>query len=313
MTHGPIPTPSMSRRRFLGVAAGTAALAAANPFGKTAWAKSCTATIPAGAIGIQLFTCTGLSYASIDATLTSLAQIGYKIVEHAGYGSAMDAKTFKSALDNAGLRCTSGHTGIPVPFDAKAWRTIVEDALVVGQKYIVGPSASAGTAAEWAALADSMNKGGAIARKEGIQSVGFHCHTSEWHPTSDDPKVRPIEILMERCDPSFTHIQMDIGWCYAASDPVKELRNFPGRFKQLHVKDMRKSPATLPVPVVGEGAPVQPGLGEVDFAAVFAAAKETRQPVKEFIVESDTSIVTCVDTAKLGYDLLSNMEYSYKC
>lgn len=315
MNTSEVEVSAVSRRRFLTLAGSAAALAATRSFvnGTPAWANTCTARIPDRAISIQLWTCFGPSQVSMPAVLATLAAIGYTKVEHAGYGSARDPKTFKSMLDDAGIACTSGHTQIPVPYDDKQWRRVIDDALIVGQKYIVGPSTNASTESEWVTFAKIMNKAGKVAVREGIRAVGFHCHAGEWQPTSDNPKVRPIDILMDVCDPNITYIQMDIGWCYTVTDPAEELRKFPARFRQFHVKDARRWPTQLPVPFAGGGAPVPPSLGEVNFEKVFAAAKETRQPIVEYIVESDSSILTCADTAKLGYDLLKDMEYEYRC
>src|SRR5919108_719629 len=134
----------LSRRRLLGVGAAAAALVATRPFAGVAAAKQCTATVKDTDISIQLFTTLLLANASPEATLTALREIGYTKVEHAGFGSAVTAANFRTACDNAGIKCTSGHMTIGHPYNDTAWKTTVEDALTVGQIYINAASKSAG-------------------------------------------------------------------------------------------------------------------------------------------------------------------------
>ncbi|HYZ92387.1 MAG TPA: TIM barrel protein [Actinomycetota bacterium] len=296
----------LSRRRLLGVGAAAAALVATRPFAGVAAAKQCTATVKDTDISIQLFTTLLLANASPEATLTALREIGYTKVEHAGFGSAVTAANFRTACDNAGIKCTSGHMTIGHPYNDTAWKTTVEDALTVGQIYINAASKSAGgnTKKDWIAYARTLNKAGAVARKEGIKHIGHHCHGGEWQPVDDDPKLRPVDILVKYTNPKHVHVQNDLGWCFSVTDPVPQLKKFPGRFWQFHVKDMRG------------GFPTYPGTGEIGpdgFRRMFGAAKESKQPgLTELIIEQDAA-ATGLEAAKLGWDMLHGMEYSYKC
>ena len=164
---------------------------------------------------------------------------------------------------------------IPHPYDEAAWRKTIEDAQTVGQSFIVAASKSGGgnTEADWRAYAKTLNKAGKIARKEGFAHIGHHCHGGEWEPTEDNPDVTPVEIMMADTDPDLFHVQMDIGWCYTVTDPAQQMKKYPGRFWQVHVKDIRG------------GAPTFPGYGEIGaegFKKVFAAAKESRQPITDY-------------------------------
>jgi sugar phosphate isomerase/epimerase len=311
---------TMSRRGFLGTAAGVAALAALRSLGGgvALAAGSCTAKVKDSQIGIQLFTCTAANYANTAITLNELASIGYQKIEHAGFGSAMTPEAFRKALDDAGIECTGGHYGPGLfPYDKKAWAQTLDDCNVVGQTYVgvAGKPSGDNTQKTWEKYADAINVAGAVAQKAGFREIYQHFHTGEWQPVDDNEDLRPVDILMRNTDPEIFHVQMDIGWAYAGLGSIdavcNELRRYPGRFRTLHVKDMVGGAAGA-----GETAPVQPGYGEIGkegFAQVFGAAKETHQGVTEYHVESDSSIATCFDSAQTGWDLLHGMEYSYKC
>lgn len=295
---------SMLRASGLG-ALGLAGLGGAL-HGSTAYAGQKTATIPDRAIGTQLFTCTASGAVAMPQTLDMLAQIGYQIVEHAGYGSTRDAKTFKAALDNSGLRCTSGHTDIPHPYDDKKWKQTVEDALLVGQRYIVCASKPFKALKEWRAYAETLNKAGAVAQQMGLVSIGHHNHTGEWKKLPGS-SLRAIDVVLQHTDPDVFHWEMDIGWAYAGLGSIEkvqaELRRYPKRFRQFHVKD------------IVNGQPVLPGYGEIGkagFAKVFGTAKETGQRITDYLIEDDTAVLTCADAELTGYQLLHGMTYTYK-
>ncbi|MEK8105414.1 hypothetical protein NKG94_10005 [Micromonospora sp. M12] len=74
-------------------------------------------------ISIQLYTLRDQLAADLPGTLDALRRIGYRRVEHAGFVGRTAAE-FRAALDEAGLRSTSGHVGIPQPFDAATWEQV---------------------------------------------------------------------------------------------------------------------------------------------------------------------------------------------
>jgi hypothetical protein len=116
---------TVSRRNLLGAAAvsaaaiGTTAMIA-SPAGATAGHGSRPSRVPRDRISVQLYTLRNQLAIDLDSTLAELAEIGYTRVEHAGFVGRTAAE-FRAALDRAGLRATSGHAGIPQPFDAAAW------------------------------------------------------------------------------------------------------------------------------------------------------------------------------------------------
>ena len=58
-----------------------------------------------------------------------------------------------------------------------------------------------------------------------------------------------------------------------------------------------------------------PGYGEIGdegFKKVFAAAKESRQPITDYAIEQDAA-PTGFESAQMGWDLLHGMEYDYRC
>ena len=307
----------VDRRRFLRGAAATAValpsaggLAAATPAlahgGDRGRGRH---SIPREQISIQLYT---LRELPLEQQLRGLAEIGYKTVEHAGFGS-LTAAEFRAALKQYGIRATSGHQGIPQPFDATAWRKQVADAVTVGQRYIVCPASPIvfppsgnipditgfKTAAEWRAYAGDLNKAGAIARAAGLR-FGYHNHFWEFAALTDDTPLTGYDVMLAETDPDLVHFEVDLYWTwYAHRDPVQLLAAFGDRIRQFHVKDMRY------VDHVPSWADV--GTGVIDFARIFAAAGDPNR--HEYIVERDDAGAGALSTAAAGYSYLRRLRF----
>ena len=126
--------------------------------------------VPPESISIQLYTLRDQLAVDLEGTLAALAAIGYRKVEHAGF-VGRSVTEFKAALDAAGLRSSSGHSGIPQPFDAAAWSRSLADARTLGSRFIVHPffGINFGTGEvvrdrpTWTAFAHDLNRAGRMA------------------------------------------------------------------------------------------------------------------------------------------------------
>jgi sugar phosphate isomerase/epimerase len=270
-------------------------------------------SIPRENISIQLYTLRDQMAADTQGTLKALARIGYRSVEHAGFAGHTAAE-FKTALRNAGLRATSGHQGMPQPYDAAAWQAQINDALTIGQRYIVNPASpitffptdgdlskirGLATAAAWRAYAADLNKAGAAARAAGLR-LGFHNHFWEWAPLEDDTPLTGYDILIAETDPRLVHFEVDLFWAwFAHRDPVGLLAHVGDRIRQFHVKDMRYVNHT---PTFAD-----PGTGVIDFARIFAAAGSPRD--HQYIVERDDAGANALNTATVGFNFLSRIRF----
>jgi sugar phosphate isomerase/epimerase len=266
--------------------------------------------IPRDRISIQLYT---LRELPLEQQLKGLAQIGYKTVEHAGFGN-LTAAQFKQALDRYGLNSTSGHQGIPQPWDEATWRKQVAEALTVGQRNIVNPASpitffppdgnlanikGLTTSTAWKAYAADLNKAGLIAREAGLR-FGFHNHFWEFAALEDDTPLTGYDILIAETDPRLVHFEVDLYWAWHAHrDPVGLLAQLGDRITQFHIKDM----------VYANHAPsfADPGTGVIDFARIFKAAGAPRE--HEYIAERDDAGAAALTTAMVGFEYLSRVKF----
>lgn len=304
---------SLSRRRLLGAAAAAGAAGAlAAPAAATAGGGHGRARrVPRGQISVQLYTLRDQLGIDLEASLTELAEIGYTRVEHAGFVGRTAAQ-FRAALDNAGLRATSGHVGIPQPFDADTWKRALEDANIVGNKYVVHPYFGAGPngpirdAAVYRAFAADLDKAGALARRAGL-SFGYHNHQNEFFRQTQNvrpgTRVTGFDIITGETDPRNVHLEVDLFWAFrGASDPVDLIKKHRGRIRQVHVKDLDANASFA-----------DPGDGVIDFGRIFEHSREAG--LVEYIVERDDAgspprtPADALITAQRGYAYLEGLRF----
>lgn len=299
----------VSRRTLFGAAAaGTVAIGASTALGSPAAAHGggSAGRVPRDQISVQLYTLRNQLSVNLETTFTELAAIGYRRVEHAGFVGRTAAQ-FRAALDNAGLKATSGHAGIPQPWNAETWKRTLEDAAIVGNKYIVHPYFGTGAngpirdAAVYQAFAADLNKAGELARRAGL-SFGYHNHHNEFLRQSGGRRTG-FDILTDDTDERLVHLELDLYWAWrGAADPVDLIERNRKRIKQVHVKDMDVSSSFA-----------DPGAGLIDFERIFRRAREAG--LVEYIVERDDAgspprtPAQALDTARVGYQYLSGLRF----
>jgi sugar phosphate isomerase/epimerase len=304
-------TRGLSRRGFLRTAAVGAAVAGGGAvLAQPAAAETARASgggrhrVPTGRISIQLYTLRDQLEIDLEGTLARLAEIGYRRVEHAGF-VGRTATQFRAALDRAGLRATSGHSGIPQPFDASAWAQTLADARTVGSTYVVHPFFGVDEdglirdRARWTAFARDLDRAGQMAREAGLR-FGYHNHQHEFLRLVDGSGRTAFDVLVAETSRLNVHFEVDLFWAWrGATDPVDLARRLGHRILQYHVKDLDT-----------DGSFADVGQGLIDFARIFSA-----HAVAEYIVERDDAgtdprtPADALETAEVGYDYLRSLRY----
>jgi sugar phosphate isomerase/epimerase len=91
-------------------------------------------------VGIQLYTVNDDLKKDPAGTLKKIAQIGYREVETAGFGT-LSAAQFRDLVRDAGLRAPSAHLGFGMQDTAK----LLDDAKALGVEYVVSSVLLPGT------------------------------------------------------------------------------------------------------------------------------------------------------------------------
>lgn len=204
---------------------------------------------PSEIIGLQLYSVRDDMKKDPFGTLTQLAKFGYKHVEHANYIDrkfyGFSAKEFRKVLDDLGLKMPAGHTVMAKNhWDAvkkdftDAWKYTVEDAAVLGQKYVVSPwmdESMRKTKDDLLRTMDIFNRCGELCQKSGMK-FGYHNHDFEFSVQLDGMKI--FDIMMNNLDVNKVVMQLDIGNMYSGGAKALDvIGQYPGKFEMIHVKD----------------------------------------------------------------------------
>ena len=279
---------SLGRRDFLETV-GVAAAAAALPIRFPSMTR-----IPK--VGLQLYTVRDVLKADFEGTIQKVAAIGYREVELTDFFGRTAAQV-KKILDQAGLVAPSMH------FDyAKvdtAWDQMLADAHTIGMQYVTFAWIDEQYRKDidgWKRVAAKLTALGEKARAAGL-TLCYHNHSYEFKPL--DGQV-PYDVLLASSDPALVRGEMDLFWITDGDqDPLAYFARYPGRFPQVHVKDMGPGPGP-------DHTMVDVGKGVIDWKKIFAHAEQAG--IKHYYVEHDNPPHP-LDDIKVSYEYLSTLEF----
>jgi sugar phosphate isomerase/epimerase len=255
-------------------------------------------------LGLQLYTLGEAPYRDLEGTLQAVARIGYRTVETVGL-MKRSAAELRAALDRAGLSCPSAHVPIqpggPGPTLSGDLGRLAADMHRIGARYVVVPilpvpprfrpqEAKDGigflsrlahemTADDWRRTAELLDERGAALKREGLR-LAYHNHNIEFVEVGSKSGY---ELLLENTQPDTVWFEMDVGWVAAAGvNPIPLLRAHRGRFRLMHIKDLKAS--TLANHAFRMD-PADVGAGSLDWKAILPAGY--RAGVRDFYVEQE--------------------------
>ena len=275
---------TLTRRHFLGrLAAGAAA---AHTSLLDVLPVQAQRTRQLRTLGLQLYTVRAAMEKDVEGTLAQVAAAGYKEVEFAGYFNRTP-QDIKTMLARHGLSAPSTH--IPYATIGSNWAKVLDDSAIIGHRSIVIPWLDDETRKQpdvWKKVADNLNLAGAATKRAGLQ-LAYHNHNFEFVP--DSGKL-PFDYLLEQCPADLVKIEMDLCWTVAArQDPIAYFKKHPGRITMVHVKDLKRIPASANVgtgPVIPDITDV--GAGVIDWKSILGAAVDAK--VQHYFVEHDAPL-----------------------
>jgi len=256
-------------------------------------------------VGLQLYTVRDHLEKDLEGTFKRVAEIGYKDVEIGGTTDFYGKKPaeLKRMLNADGLRPLSLH------YEEEQLKTHLDksiaDARECGITYIGLASLDDKDRQSLDAIkrdAEWFNHVGEAVNKAGGHFF-YHGHNFDF--ASVDGVIEYDELL-RRTDPKLANFQLDCFWCVrAGKDPVDYFNRFPGRFVQLHIKDLKPG---FP-PSTGDddrpGAFTEVGQGVIDWHRIFKSAH--KGGMQHYYVEQDECDRDSLESAKMSYEYLHKL------
>lgn len=278
----------MDRREFVKTTTGAVATSML-PIGRIASARD-----RIDRIGLQLYTVRNLMQTSVERTLSSVAAIGYKEVEFAGYFDR-PPRAIKELLDDNGMTAPSAHIGLNVL--RGPWNRTLSDAAEIDHKWLVIASIEDSDRNSVDAIkrtADLIHKAADDAKFYKIR-LAYHNHDVEFAKVGGRPM---FDQLLELTKPDELQIEMDLYWITkAGGDPLSYFAKWPGRIPMVHVKDAGPAPQYVMEDV---------GKGTINWAEIFSHHKEAG--IKHYFVEHDDA-PDPLASAKASYEYLRKLEF----
>jgi sugar phosphate isomerase/epimerase len=235
-------------------------------------------------MGVQLWSFRDMAKTDPAGMLKMARGMGITHVETAGlYG--MPVERFNDMVHNAGLQVTSMHVG----YDElkKTPDVVIANAKALGATY-VGlawyPHTGAFTEADARRAIADFNQFGRTMKDAGL-TFFYHNHGYEPVPYRDGTLM---DLIIRDTDPSLVAFEMDVLWAFLPGiDPAAQLRKYPGRYKLMHIKDMKPG---APRGSLSGGLPAEQqsviGEGQVNWVDVMAAAR--KDGLTNFYLEDET-------------------------
>lgn len=237
------------------------------------------------AAGLQLYSLRSqFKLRGVPWTLDRVKEFGIKEVELAGTYD-LTPEQFKAELEQRGLKAVSSH--FPYARYKNDLDNVVKEAKTLGLKYAGCAWIDHKDSFDEAECRDAIavfNKAGEALAKEGI-TMFYHAHGFEFEPYGDGML---LDLFLRETKPEFVSMQMDILWIiFPGQDPVKLLEKYSGRWKLMHLKDLKKGVATGFLTGKTDVAnDVTLGTGQMDWKAIFAASR--KEGVQHYFIEDES-------------------------
>lgn len=235
--------------------------------------------------GVVSYTFRNQFKTDMPGTFDQVKALGITDIEMSNLFGQTPAK-IRELMDARGITCSS--YGAPYNDVLKKTDEVAAIAKTLGAKYVRVSLPSSKTpfdkiqATQRAAEMNAMGK--QLREKHGLTFV-LHNHGMEF---AAEGKGTLYDFIHEQTRPEDVSFELDVLWAYLpGADPVAIFEKYGARIPLMHVKDVRKGLPRTWGHKYDSDNDVTLGTGQLDQAAIFAAAKKAG--VKHFYLEDESS------------------------
>jgi len=237
----------------------------------------------AHAIGVQAYTYRNSFSGGVAAVLDSVKALGITEMEGPNPKN-VSPEEFKKMLDDRGISMPS--IGIDYNSIVKDPDAAIKLAKVFGSKFIMVawiPHGKTFTIDDAKKAVDDFNRVGKILKENGI-TFCYHDHGYEFGPYEDGTL---FDYIVKNTDPKYVSFEMDLMWTFhGGADPAKLLYKYKGRWKMVHLKDIRKGVDNDLTGGTDTHNDVAVGTGQLNYPEIIKAAKAVG--IKHYFIEDES-------------------------
>lgn len=234
--------------------------------------------------GMVSFTYRNSFTKDVSATLDTLKKLGIKDMEFSNL-FMKKAVEIRKMLDDRSMFCSS--FGVSYPDLTTKTREVGENAKTLGAKYVrVAYVAHEGIFTQEMAqkAVEDFNKAGKVLKDEFGITFCYHNHGYEFVPYENGTLM---DYIIQKTDSKYVSFEIDILWSFIhGQDPVKLIAKYPGRFKLMHLKDLRKGAKLNASGGTAVENDVALGTGQLDIPSILKAAKKAG--IKHYYIEDES-------------------------
>ena len=238
-------------------------------------------------VGLQLYSVRQDCEKDLPRVIETVAKIGYKGVEFAGYYNRQ-ANELRKLLDDSGLVCCGTHTPLET-IKPENLNATIEFNRTLGNKFLIVPWMDPKTKEGWLEMVKLFNAQAPKVKAEKML-IGYHAHAHDFNKI-DGVSCWDLFFGNTRND---VVMQLDTSNCLdGGADPVAVLKQYAKRAITIHIKEW------------GGDADAVIGQGKVNFPAVFEICEKTGV-TQWYIVEHEKE-GNALDNVKRCYEALRKM------
>jgi sugar phosphate isomerase/epimerase len=234
-------------------------------------------------IGIESYTYRNSFPTNLIATLDTIKSLGMLEIQGPNPKNTTPEE-FKKLLDERDIKMPS--FGADYNAIVKDPEPFIKLAKVFGSSYIMVawiPHGKTFTIDDAKKAVDDFNRIGKILKENGL-TLCYHCHGYEFGAYEDGTL---FDYLAKNTDPQYVSFTMDMMWAFhGGADPAKLLYKYKGRWKELHLKDIRKGVANDLTGGTDTKNDAALGTGQINVPEVLKAAKAVG--VEHYYIEDES-------------------------
>ncbi len=238
-----------------------------------------------GSPGIVSYTYRDNFKKDVPGTLDIVKSNGITDIEFSSlFGKS--AEEMRQLINERGIHCSSYGVG----YEDLVNRTdeIAKAAKILGAQYVrvAGiPHKGTFTLENAQKAVEDFNKYGKILKeKYGLEFI-YHNHGIEFEPYQDGTLY---DYIVKNTDPAYVSFELDILWAFfPGQDPAKLLNKYGGRYKALHLKDLKNGVAGNSSGGTSGENDVVLGTGQINISAVMRAA--IKAGIQHYYIEDESS------------------------